>query len=83
MRLTRRLTTAIVLTLLVASSCSGSDSENVVPLDAPAPGTLYVSTVDGALQTLAAAGAGPAATVVVPASQGAVVDVGPAPGGDG
>lgn len=43
---------ALAVAALVASGCSGSDVENanLVPLDAPAPGVLYVSTVGGDLQ---------------------------------
>ncbi len=85
MKPTRRVLTAVLVAFaLFAVGCSGSDSQNVVPLDAPPPGVLYVSTAAGDLQVVTPASS--EARVVATGSspdQNAVVDLAPAPNAAG
>ncbi len=75
---------AALLVALVAVGCSGSESQNLVPVDAAAPGVLYVSTPEGDIQAIAP-GTGEASVFVsaTDIDQGAVFDLAPSPNSTG
>lgn len=81
-----RWATLLLPVLCVAmAACSGSDSGNLVPLDTPAPGVLYVATTAGTIQQVtpatgeASVFASPADNDAADSTDGAlIIDVGPA-----
>ena len=76
--LSRLVLALLLLGSLAATACSGSESENVVPLDAPAPGLVYVGTSAGDLQVVSPSDA--SAEIVISTSgedQDPIVDLGP------